>query len=72
VYVWTLAATGSVEVADALRSQGIDGTALNELRRILARDEGLFLRVLKEDVGIMQLGQRLRLAAALRGLWAGE
>lgn len=68
VHTWASATTGLPTVADLLLRQSIDGVALLELRRLLASDEGLLLRLLKEDVGIMSLGHRMRLVVALRSL----
>lgn len=65
---WALAASGSPEAASLMCAAGIDGAALAELARVCATDEGLALRLLREDVGIVALGPRLRIAAALRRL----
>lgn len=65
---WALAASGSHEAAALMGAAGMDGAALAELARVCAEDEGLALRLLREDVGIVALGPRLRIAAALRRL----
>lgn len=72
VHAWAAATTGLATAADLLLRQGIDGVALLELRRLLASDEGLLLKLLKEDVGVLPLGHRMRIVAALRSLSWGD
>lgn len=69
---WVLAACGSREAAELLGAAGVDAAALRELARLRAEDEGLVLRLLRDDVGIGPLGPRLRIAAALRRLQFGD
>ena len=69
---WVLAACGSREAAELLGAAGVDAAALRELARLRTEDEGLVLRLLRDDVGIGPLGPRLRIAAALRRLPLGD
>jgi hypothetical protein len=69
VSTWMQAAACSPAVSGLLIAAGLDDRlAIDELARLRATDEALVLRLLRDDVGIVPLGPRLRLVAALR-LW---